>query len=477
MLIDDYFKNIEFIKSKKENMKVMSSGNLDIIDELSNFIVDNKNYMNIEEFSVLANVVVEFIEKFNLGYIDENSIIEYRNNMYEIVSSLEDKIIDLYDIKIFYYGKNLNKVIKSDFFKYKFIYIKNEKELKLLNSRRKEKKEYNILFVDNDVNYKSCFFDEILNINQIIPSMKKLTEVLYKKYYNLKYLRNSLQNCNNKDIESIIIGNSYSVVGIEEGLLEKNTAKLSTSSQDLYYSFEMAKKAILNNKNIKQCIFGISYYLLKHDLSKGESEYSANLIKNVYYPLLNDVHNSKLTNIPLPETIGDFDLDIVLKNILDIDKVEECIENYIYKKNTNYYNKEINPRRTDTIWNDFSKENKELIGLDRATQHNKLFKYEDTKLEYSKILQEFIEFMENRNIELVMVIFPTTEYYSKNILVEFKNEFNEVLEYIKSKSIKVIDLRIYCQEFNDSDFEDSDHLNELGAIKATNYIKSEIEYD
>ena len=96
------------------------------------------------------------------------------------------------------------------------------------------------------------------------------------------------------------------------------------------------------------------------------------------------------------------------------------------------------------------------------------------KKEYSKLIYEFFNFLKEYSVEPIVVVFPTTDYYSKNISIEFKEEFEMVINDLREKTIQVIDLRKYRSEFNNLDFEDSDHLNERGAVKATNYIKFEL---
>lgn len=476
MIIDNHLKNVKFIRNKMEEIELLSLDNLNIINDLSEFILNNKNYIPIESFLVLVDTIVEFIENYNLGYIESKSIEIYKKSIFKLLESLESEIDKMYDIKIYYYGENQFGLMNSEFINYEFKYIKSKKELKKLMIKKRKPNEYNILFIDSELKLKNSFFNEILKSSQSIEIINNASNKLYEIYYNLRYLENAIEECSSENVESVIIGNSYPLVGIEERLLKKNTIKLAMSSQDLYYSFELAKKVISNNANIKQCIFGISYYILRHDLSKGESEYSKNMITNIYYPLLNDIHNSKLHNIDSPKTLKDFDLDILIANIFDMEKIEKHFNSQIYNKCKNYYNEIANPRKSHIKWEDFSRYEKELIGLDRANQHNKLFKYEDTKLEYSSILNDFLEFIDSRNIELIIVVFPNTRYYSNHIVPEFKREFDEVIERFKNKSIRIIDLRKYEDKFNDSDFWDSDHLNESGAVKATNYIKMEIEH-
>lgn len=199
------------------------------------------------------------------------------------------------------------------------------------------------------------------------------------------------------------------------------------------------------------------------------------MIRNIYYPLFKDVHNSNLNNFNNLEVLNDLDIDFLIKSIFDMNKIEEYLEVQIYSNNKMYYNDTLNPRRKHINWMGFSEADREIIGKDRAELHNKLLKYEDTKKEYTKLLYEFFDFLKEYNIELIVVVFPTTKYYSENIDIEFKTEFKSILSILNEKSIKLIDLRKYNDEFNNLDFWDSDHLNETGAIKATNYIKFELD--
>ena len=285
------------------------------------------------------------------------------------------------------------------------------------------------MLVQEQVILNDNFFDIILNYSEMLNIFIQESLNIYLKYYDLNYLKKALRSSYEDCVERIIVGNSYSLIGIEEQLFEEKTINLSMHSQDLYYSFELAKKAILNNKNIKQCILGMCYFTLQHDLSRGIAEYSRNMIKNVYYPLLNDIHNSNLENIENQKTLKRCKLDIYM-NIFDIDKVEEYINAVIDSDIVLYYNR-INNLNRKTSLNDFDIKYKDELGQDRASQHNKLFKYNGTEIEY------------------------------RHILKQIKEEYN----------IKLIDLRNSTFEFNDEDFIDTDHLNENGSIKATEYLK------
>ena len=253
-------------------------------------------------------------------------------------------------------------------------------------------------------------------------------------------------------------------------MLDKNSINLSMHSQDLYYSYQLAKKVITKNKNINQCIIGMSYYVLCHDLSKGDSLYSRNMVENIYYPLLNDKHNSRVKIVPTQKKIIHYQFDSLVKSIFNINEVENYFKSKIYMKNTTYYNN-INNLNREQSFKDFDIEYKENLGMYRADQHNKIFKYKETSIEYTEILKEFFDFLDKSFVEPVIIVFPNSNYYLKNIKLEYIQQFDDLIKRIKEKySIKVIDLRDSSFEFDDSDFIDADHLNKKGAIKATNYL-------
>lgn len=456
-------------------MESITEENLSIINDLSDFILKNKEYSYLKTFIELADALVEFIENYNkCGSLKES---QYNlNNLKKAFFNFKNELENEYDINVYFYGKDNFGIIDNNLLKLPIKRIYSKPQLNKIASKRKNnKKIYNIILLGEEVLFKNTFFDEAFYYSEIVESIYSIVEGLYKCNYNLKYLENSLKECDKGNVDTIIVGNSYSLVGIEENLLEGNSINLSMHSQDLYYAFKMARTAISNNTNIKKCIFGISYYVLRHDLSKGRSSYSENMIKNVYYPLFKDIHNSTLNNIQYPNRLSDLDVDFLIKSIFDINKIEEYFDVKIYSKNKRYYNDTVNPRQNYTNWMGSSETDKEIVGKNRADLHNKLFKYEDTKEEYSKLFYEFFNFLKEYNVEPIVVVFPTTEYYSKNISIEFKEEFKTVINSLEEKAIQVIDLRKYNNEFNNLDFGDSDHLNEAGAIKATKYIKFELE--
>lgn len=477
--IDKYLEDFKFIYNKKLEIKHYFFTEFSNSVKLINIfieVIDRLICYNLKSLNRLENTIFEFIKRNN-DNLSPKEYELYEHRLKKVFDDIQDEFRQCYSLNIFFYGNNTFGLIENKLLNYNIIKIKNEKELKSVSIKKDsiDTNVYNVLLVENDILFKNNFFDKILNYSQISSLFLKAAENIYKYYYDFNYLNNSLKRSYKDDVESIIVGNSYSLVGIKEDLLNQRTVNLSMHSQDLYYSFKLAKNTILENGNIKQCIFGMSYYILHHDLSRGNSLYSKNMIENVYYPLLNDRHNSTTESMKNRKSLNDYELDILIENIFNINEVEKYFKDKIYNENTMYYNS-INYVNRQKRFSDFNKGYKEQLGLLRAEQHNKIFKYSETESEYKDILKEFLKFLYKHSIQVIIVIFPTSRYYSKNIKLEYRQLFDNLLNKIKKENdIKVIDLRNSLFEFDDTDFIDADHLNEKGAIKATNYLNEFIK--
>lgn len=270
------------------------------------------------------------------------------------------------------------------------------------------------------------------------------------------------------------------MTGIKEKKLNRNTVKLALSSQDLYYSYKIAKEVIKDNSNIKECIIGLGYYLVNHDLSRGKSDYSTGLVKNTYYPILKDSHNLKVVEKVEMKTLENYIEDDLLGNIFNLNYLQDIFIKLIYQNNDEYFNS-INTREKNSALrgkklSEFTEEEKVQIGEFRANQHNDLKKHNQTKIEYEKILNEFSEFLNSKNIKTTILILPTTKYYSKYLNKDYKKQFYEVVGNIKKNlDFEIIDL-YESDILNEDNFIDVDHINESGAIKITNYLNEKYLY-
>ncbi|CEO31505.1 D-alanyl-lipoteichoic acid biosynthesis protein DltD [Paraclostridium sordellii] len=301
-----------------------------------------------------------------------------------------------------------------------------------------------------------------------------ISEKIYYENYNYNYLSKTLEKCKCENIETLVVGNSYPLTGIDSKSLLNKSENLSISSQDLYYSYKLAEEVINNNENIKRCIIGAGYYLVNHDLSKCKSESSTNMIKYLYYPILKDKHNSEeLDTIEISNLRNTLNNNLI-EYIFNLEFLDEHFIDLLYRENNGYFNKNMSREMISVLrgvkLSSIIEDEKYRLGEIRASQHNDLSKYTETKKEYNLIFNDFINFLEEKGVEPVIVVFPTTKYYSKFINETYKEEFYKIIDGIKEKyTVKLVDFS-KIDIFEEDDFIDFDHMSESGCIKITHEL-------
>lgn len=480
LLVKKYFDTLNFIYTKSREIDdTLTEQPLNTIKLIDSLIELNEtlNSCNIRTLTKIEEKILLFIKRYNNSEIDDD-FKELRTDLELLFNNLmqEYKSNSNIQVKVYFYGEDNYDIAHSKYFKYPLCIIESEEQLKeLLSQKATNETNYNILLIDKDLIGENTYFNLVLNSDEVLELLFKACLKLYKIYYDYNYIKNSLLKSYEDDIRNIIVGNSYALLGVDEFLLKDNSAKLALHSQDLYYTTQLAKTAISKNKNIKRCIMSLSYYVVHHDLSKGNSKFSSNLTDNIYYQLLKDRHNSNRKNIKHLVNLNDCSFNSIIKNVFDLIELEEHFNRKIYSQNLHYFSDLISNDRTKEF-DKMDDKQKEDNGLIRAASHNKIFKYKETKEEYNIILKEFFDFLSENSVTLVPVVFPTSNYYYKNLTKEYIEEFNELLEYIERiYNVKILDLRDKKYGFDDTHFIDSDHLNRKGEVKATNYINEFID--
>ena len=284
--------------------------------------------------------------------------------------------------------------------------------------------------------------------------------------YDYYYLKNALSAATNPNITSIISGSSYGIFGVETSLLS-NAVNLSLASQDLFYSMKGIYYACSKNRNIKNIVLCVGYYYFFSDLSKNQNLFEIQRVSKVYNPLYADTHNCYLLP-PSPKNFL-YESDIFdIQNILDIYTQKEYIKGY-------FHNQRLRKDHAAKEWDDKSKDWYQLsinekieAGKQRAAVHNKAIKRKNSLLENKKLLQDFLKFCDTENINLLLVVTPSTPYYLNCLLPDFKSKFYDILNEVDG-IIHLLDLAD-DPTFLDEDFNDTDHLNEKGAQKLTQII-------
>lgn len=292
--------------------------------------------------------------------------------------------------------------------------------------------------------------------------LEQCAEDFLARNYNYVWLKAMLQKASipSRPDAVLITGSSYGINGIIES--KWNCAiNCSASSQDLYYDFLCARKAVSGQKgHFSKCFIVGGYYISYHDLSLGPQE-RERMIPNVYYPIFKDSHNwsESFQNglwvgmVPLSE-----------------DEKLRCEQIALEKMRSQgtYFSTE---KRRETLvfdlagrnWWDISAKERQALGRSRAAKHNKLLQSGGSITENRKILAEYVRFLRLHEIMPVLVIAPFTEEYNRCISKELKDSIAELTADV-SKDLRLVDFN-ELHQLAPLDFLDTDHLSKTGAEK------------
>ena len=322
------------------------------------------------------------------------------------------------------------------------------------------KKNVNVIvFIDSDVmKIGTCFegrvvisprdlliydFDYILIASQFSTEIIKEIKKYNKKYeiidfwkykdYSENNLYKRINYYKTSTYENILTGISYSYCSINNKI-NGGLINLANGSQDIYYDYKLAK-VFLENKNIKRCFIGLSYYSFHYDLSKSAMKEKVVL----YYDILKDKHNYKKFNYN--------DENIKSGNkVLNLNSIKVA-------KNQNRLS---------------NKEGKKQARIDCNKN------YPETVVENKEVLNLYIQALIKANIEPIIIVFPASKYYNENFSVFLEWEFKEIIDsIIKKHKVRFYDY-FRDERFYDKDFRDVSHLNNFGANKMTVIVNEEI---
>lgn len=293
------------------------------------------------------------------------------------------------------------------------------------------------------------------------------TNIIEEHHFNFDYyyIKNAMSHATSPSIDTIITGSSYGLFGIDTTML-KHEINLSLPSADLYYSLKGIYKVCQQNKNIRNIVLCCGYYYFFSDLSKTQNLGEIMRISNVYEPLFNDIHNCIL--LP-PKQDNLFQSDICdIQNMLGIYALGEYEKHYFHndRPRKNFATKLWEDKTKD--WIQLSDTEKEAAAQRRASSHNKSKNRNNTLLENESLFNELSIFCKSNNINLLIVITPVTKYYQNSLYPGFKDMFYKVLNETEGL-IHLLDLSD-DNTYTESDFNDTDHLSNIGAKKMTQTI-------
>ncbi|BCZ48607.1 hypothetical protein psyc5s11_46740 [Clostridium gelidum] len=473
--IDKHIYNIDLLKELCIAAEKADSENemFSVINKLSEFIQENPQYSYIQSFDIAENLLIDIINFSNSQEYNLNNFIERYINITNNQLIMADIIDKSYKINVYFVGIDRYELIPNIINKnINFICISLDVE----NVFKKKKHEFDVLILSEEATSQNhdltSLFDKIIYYDKYINNTFILVDKLFYNNYDYNYLVNSITKAKNNNTHEIFVGHSYSLNGIDDTKLNENIVNLSLSSQDIYYSIKIAKEIIDYNSTIRKCYIGTGYWTFHFDLSKSKNNEAIG-IEKIFYPIFEDSHHYEYVNTKSIINLNEH-VDTLSRAIFNIDALYNCLSKLIYDSNKSYFTSSIT-RQSLSLLGDknldlLDAEEKYLLGKVRAEQHNKLIQYQITKEENKALLSEFLIYLKKRNVQPVIVNFPTSKYYNKFLDKRFKEEYYDIIESLNKESkLEFIDLNNNL--FNDEDFRDFDHMSDLGAYKINNILK------
>lgn len=240
-----------------------------------------------------------------------------------------------------------------------------------------------------------------------------------------------------KKVDTLILGSSHMEMGY---IASRNEYNLATSSQDLYYGYELLKK--YNNDSIKNIILGISYFSPWHVLIK-TNEYA---IYCTYFKILAGI---------------DYQYEDVAKE-KNLYEIEEKYKEYLKKYYNHYLPKDYrgNHDKYPKIYHAPTEDERNAILKAMKREHSQMYLYKN--------------FLEDTKYKNIYVVIPPMSKDFQEFMPNKQTIFSETYEIVKSyQNVKLLDY-YNDRDFDIKDFYDYQHLNLKGAKKLTSKIKSNL---
>lgn len=392
-------------------------------------------------------------------------ITELKNMQKEMLSKIQIVLFVTPTIEL-NFNSNIKKIVIDDQEKCIDIAYENKEELKYLLYMNNEEVS---LELENAVDIVLTFEDLLEGANECFP----IDAFTYDRLYMTAKL-NKIQKENSR---ILLAGSSYTMVGLLEDKMPYPASNVGVNAQDLYYAMLSAKEAIERSDKLDTIVMSFAYYFFFSNMNDNPSDYQLAILSKVNYPVYKKLQGYKGELLPIYSKAKEIP---IYEAILDISLVR-----YIYHKaimrdleSMPYFNR-INERPAGGMLSyNFREKNDEqnfAAGKARANGHNGSFNL-DRGLYNKKLLDKFLDNMEELNKKVILFVPPATKFYRAGISADMVNAYNQlVMPVVNShKCCTFIDL-FESDKFNENDFQDYDHLNINGANKLSEIIATYIK--
>ena len=261
---------------------------------------------------------------------------------------------------------------------------------------------------------------------------------------------------NYEDIETLIVGDSHALYGINPDYLDSKAFNLANVSQSLYFDDLLFKKHIDSLKNLKQIIMTISYF----SLSKLENT-EGDIWRKYFYSNQMDIRVPVISIFDVRE----YSLSLTRRFKFSVDFIKY------------YYDNEESLVGCDAsgwgvLYETTNGKSLDTESWSAAKRHEDfLWDFEDNIAR----LQSIIEYCKKIQCKVYLVDMPVYHEYVSRLnpdkLEKITKSCNDLATH--NSNVTYINLR---QDFRleNSDFYDPDHLNHKGAKKYTEIINEMI---
>lgn len=276
---------------------------------------------------------------------------------------------------------------------------------------------------------------------------------------------------------TLITGSSHALNAIEESCWN-NAYNCSMHSQDLYYDFLCARRVLSAAEpgRFSRCFIVMGYYIAWQDLSLSKVSRET-MIANVYYPIFGDAHHWE--DPPQKDLWDWLEFDLPPDSPLTPEGIKVACEQVLAQKlvECGGYYSVLRPRKSQfdlkgQTWAQVSAGARLAMGKARAEEHNRMFRHKASFEENKRILQEFVRFLYEYEVQPVVVITPFTPEYNRFVQPEMRTGVEELLGSVP-EDVFYVDFNQLEGIFEPEDFMDADHLSEQGAEKVSTLLAEE----
>jgi hypothetical protein len=255
--------------------------------------------------------------------------------------------------------------------------------------------------------------------------------------------KDSFMRNHGSEVETLILGSSHAYFGITPEFMDDHTFNLANSSQNYEYDYYLFSQYSPQCKNLRRLILAISYFSFFSKPYEETDAWDRVINYNIYMGLKRDMLEPKYH----------FEL---FNPVVFVGKIKAALHHNVRNCDSRGWGTDYTAqsRMTDRFEN---------IGIEAAKRHTmNTWEYRERNLGY---VVRMIEYCKEHDCQVIFVTTPCHQTYADHLN---KSQYNEMIRLTHNLSTKYdIPYLNYFDDsrFDENDFWDADHLDNVGAEK------------